>query len=50
MDMPWTQARDFADAVGRIERDKLVAAACAARAAQADKDGWEKWLRAVSGS
>lgn len=48
MAMPWTRARDFADAVGRIEREKLIAAAVAARAAQADEKGWEKWLKAVS--
>ena len=47
MDMPWTLARDFADAVARIERDKLMAAAVAARAAQADENGWKKWVSAI---
>lgn len=48
MAMPWTLARDFAEAVGRIEREKLLAAAVAARVAQADEKGWEKWVKAVS--
>ena len=47
MGMPWTLARDFADAVARIERDKLMAAAVAARAAQADEKGWKKWVSAI---
>lgn len=48
MAMSWTAARDFAEAISRIEREKLLAAAVAARAAQADEKGWEKWLKAVS--
>lgn len=49
MAMPWTLARDFAEAAGRIELEKLLAAAVAVRAAQADETGWEKWVKAVSG-
>lgn len=47
MAMPWTKARDFAEAVARIEREKLIAAAVAARAAQADEKDWEKWVKAI---
>lgn len=49
MAMPWPQARDFAEAVPRIEREKLIAAAVAARAAQADEKDWQRWVEAVSG-
>ncbi|MBN8716129.1 MAG: hypothetical protein J0I72_00605 [Stenotrophomonas sp.] len=46
--MPWTLARDFAEAVGRIERERMLQAAVAARAAQADAKGWTQWLKEVS--
>lgn len=45
MAMPWTQARDFTEAVGRIERERVVAAAVAARAAHADDKSWREWVR-----
>ena len=50
MAMPWTDARDFAEATARIARDKLLEAAVAARAAQADEKGWKAWVKAVSGA
>lgn len=49
MEMAWTEARDFAEAVARIRREALLEAAIAARAAQADEKGWKQWLKAVSG-
>lgn len=49
MQMPWTSARDFAEACARIARDKLLEAAIAARAAQADEKAWKQWVKAVSG-
>jgi hypothetical protein len=48
MDMPWTLARDFVEAVSRIERERLLASAIAARAAQANAKGWKEWAKAVS--
>jgi hypothetical protein len=48
MAMPWTLARDFMDAHGRIRREALIEAAVAARAAQADGKAWEKWLKEIS--
>lgn len=48
MDMPWTLARDFAETCARIARDKLLEAAVAARAAQADERDWKRWVKAVS--
>lgn len=49
MEMPWTQARDFAEAIARIRREALLEAAVAARAAQAEAKGWEEWLKALDG-
>ena len=49
MDMPWTLARDFSEACARIARDKLLEAAVAARAAQADEKGWKAWVKDVTG-
>lgn len=46
--MPWTEARDFAEAVARIRREALLDAAVAARAAQADEKGWKAWVKKVS--
>jgi hypothetical protein len=48
MAMPWTLARDFAEAIVRLERERLLAAAVAARVAQADGRDWEKWVKEVS--
>jgi len=48
MDMPWTDARDFAAALERIGRSRMMEAAIAARAAQADEEGWKRWVREVS--
>lgn len=48
MEMPWRLARDFAEASARIERERLLAQACAMRAAQADEKGWKQWVRQVS--
>lgn len=45
--MPWTEARAFASACARIRRDRLMDAAIAARAAQADAKGWKEWVKAV---
>lgn len=45
MEMPWTEARDFASACARIARDKLLNASIAARASQADEKGWKAWLK-----
>ncbi len=47
MAMPWTDARDFSEAAARIARDKLLAAAVAARAAQADEKGWKQWVKEI---
>jgi hypothetical protein len=49
MAMPWPQARDFLDAAARLERERLMQSAVAARAAQADAKGWTQWLKEVSG-
>lgn len=46
MAMPWTEARDFAAACVRLRREKLLDAAIAARAAQADMEGWKEWIKA----
>ncbi|MCX8017120.1 MAG: hypothetical protein N2690_04360 [Rhodocyclaceae bacterium] len=48
MAMPWTQARDFAEAAARLDRERLLRAATAFRAAQADEKGWKEWVRDVS--
>lgn len=48
MQMPWTLARDFAEASARIARDKLLEASIAARAAQADEKGWKAWVKKIS--
>lgn len=48
MEMPWTQARDFAEACARIGRDRLLEAAIAARAAQADEKGWKQWIKEMN--
>ncbi len=48
MEMPWTEARAFLLASARIRCDKLLDAALAARAAQADAQGWKAWVKTVS--
>jgi hypothetical protein len=48
MAMPWTLARDFTAAASRIERERLMHAAIAARAAQAEEKGWKDWLKSIS--
>ncbi|WP_017936972.1 hypothetical protein [Zestomonas thermotolerans] len=45
--MPWTLARDFAEACARIRRDKLLEAAVAARAAQAEGKDWARWVKEI---
>lgn len=47
MALPWPLARDFAEAAARIERERLIQAAVAARVAQADEKGWKQWLEMV---
>lgn len=49
MAMPWPQARAFLEAAARLERDRMLQAAVAARAAQADEGAWKAWVKAVSG-
>lgn len=45
MQMPWPLARDFSAACARIARDRLLEAAVAARAAQADAKDWKQWVK-----
>jgi hypothetical protein len=47
MDMPWTEARDFAAALERIGRTRMIEAAIAARAAGAEEKDWKKWVDEV---
>ena len=49
MDMPWTLARDFSEAAARIDKERLLHAAVAARAAQAEEKDWKRWVKDVSG-
>lgn len=49
MALPWTQARDFSQVVRRQQRESLRDASIAARVAQADKAGWEGWMREIGG-
>jgi hypothetical protein len=49
MEMPWTLARDFATAAQTMRRRRMLEQAIAARAAQADKADWERWVKQVSG-
>ncbi|WP_156137243.1 hypothetical protein [Tepidimonas taiwanensis] len=48
MELPWTRARDLIKAASRLERERLLLAAVAARAAQADEKDWQKWVAQVS--
>lgn len=36
------------DAVSRLERERLLMAAVAARAAQAEEKDWRKWVDGIS--
>lgn len=47
--MPWTQARDFLAAVARLQREELMQAAIAARAAQAEEKSWRAWVEEIVG-
>lgn len=47
MDMPWTRAKRFLQAVARDRADKLKGMAIAARAAWLDGKDWEKWMKNV---
>jgi hypothetical protein len=49
MEMPWTLARDFATAAHTMRRRRMLEQAIAARAAQADKADWERWVKQISG-
>jgi IMP cyclohydrolase len=49
MEMPWTLARDFIEAAQTIRRRRMFEHAVAARAAQADKTDWERWVKQISG-
>lgn len=44
MDMPWTDAREFAKAAAALERQRLFDLSVAMRAAQADEKGWKSWI------
>lgn len=48
MNMPWTRAKGLLNAVARLERERLLLAAVAARAAGADEKGWKQWVKEVS--
>ncbi len=41
------QLRLYAQAAAEIEKDRMLRAAVAARAAQADEKGWKSWLKAT---
>ncbi len=47
MDMPWTRAKRFLQAVRAQRVDKLKEMAIAARAAWLDGKDWEKWVRGL---
>ncbi len=48
LDMPWTEARTFAQLVERLERERILGAALAARAAQCDGKSWDEWVANMS--
>jgi len=48
MDMSWTDARDFTSAAQTMRRQRLLDQAIAARAAQAEKKDWERWVNEIS--
>lgn len=45
--MTLAQVRGYAEALTRLEAERLRAAAIAARAGMADEKGWRAWLKAV---
>jgi hypothetical protein len=45
MAMPWTLARDFLTVAARLERERLLHASIAYRAAQSDDKSWAAWLK-----
>lgn len=45
MTMAWTDARDFLMAAQSMRRQRLLDMAVAARAAQAEKKDWERWIK-----
>ena len=47
MALRWPEARALADAAARAERARLVATACAMRAAQAPEKAWREWIKAT---
>jgi hypothetical protein len=49
MNMTWKDARDFLTAAQTMRRERLLDAAVAARAAQAEKKDWERWVKELSG-
>jgi len=49
MELPWTDARDFLAATQRIERERLLTQAIAARAGQAAAKDWNAWVKSVQG-
>jgi hypothetical protein len=38
------QIRSFSSAIARIERERIIGHALAARAGMADEKGWTRWL------
>lgn len=48
LEMPWTEARTFAREVARLERERILGAALAARAAQCDGKDWDEWVDNMS--
>lgn len=47
MEIPWTNARDFLAATVKIERERLVSQAVAARAVQAEGKHWKAWVKGM---
>jgi hypothetical protein len=47
MAMAWTDARDFTTAAQTVRRQRLLDAAVAARAAQAERKDWERWVKEI---
>ena len=48
LEMPWTEARTFAREVARLERERILGAAIAARAAQSEARAWSEWVGSMS--
>ena len=48
LEMPWTEARTFARVAERLERERILGAALAARAAQCDVKAWDEWVANMS--